>query len=175
MKRSYPVEFVFQVVALILAVIVVHAVFVTVVRPKADVMLAEQTAQMQVDPGFVPERSVWVIIRDFEQEACFVLMLWAMAIMSFKWVTTSRENKLLMTDLVPLGDGMRILPEDTREYARQIQSLPEAQQRALLPRALLSALHRFGATRNIQDASDTAHTVCESEAERLDSELSLVR
>jgi len=175
MKRGYPVEFVFQVVALILAAIVVHAVFVTVVRPKADVVLAEQTARMQIDPDYVPERSVWVIVRDFEQEACFVLMLWAMAIMTFKWVQTSRQNSLLQTELVPIGDGMRILPEDSREYARQIQSMPEKQQRSLLPRALLSALHRFGATRNIQDASDTAHTVFESEAERLDSELSLVR
>jgi biopolymer transport protein ExbB/TolQ len=95
--------------------------------------------------------------------------------MSYKWILTSRENRLLDNDLVPIEDGMRILPEDTREYARQIQALPETEQRYLLPRALLSALHRFGATRNIQDASDTAHTVCESEAERLDSELSLVR
>ena len=143
MKRGYPVEFVFQVVALILAAIVVHAVFVTVVRPKADVVLAEQTARMQIDPDYVPERSVWVIVRDFEQEACFVLMLWAMAIMTFKWVQTSRQNRLLQVELVPIGDGMRILPEDSREYARQIQALPEKQQRSLLPRALLSTLHRF--------------------------------
>jgi len=175
MTRSYPLEFVFQVVTLILASIIVHAVYVTVVRPKADVVLAERTARMQVDPDYVPERSVWVIVRDFEQEACFVLMLWAIATMTYKWVATSRENRLLQTELVPIGDGMRILPEDTREYARQIQVLPHKQQRSLLPRALLSALNRFGATRNIQDASDTAHTVCESEAERLDSELSLVR
>ncbi len=38
---------------------------------------------------------------------------------------------------------MRILPEDTREYARQIQALPEAQQRSLLPRTLSSALQPF--------------------------------
>ena len=175
MTRSYPLEFVFQVVALILASIIVHAVYVTVVRPKADVVLAERTARMQVDPDYVPDRSVWVIVRDFEQEACFVLMLWAIATMTYKWVATSRENRLLQTELVPIGDGMRILPEDTHEYARQIQVLPHKQQRSLLPRALLSALNRFGATRNIQDASDTAHAVCESEAERLDSELSLVR
>ena len=175
MKRAYPAEFVYQAVALILSAIIVHGVYVTIVRPQADTILAQQTAQMQVDPDYVPERSFWVIIRDFEQEACFVLMFWAVAIMAFKWVATSREQRLLDDDLVPIGDGMRILPEDTREYARQIQTLPEPQQRALLPRSLLAALHRFGATGNIQDASDTAHTTCESEAERLDSELSLVR
>ena len=95
--------------------------------------------------------------------------------MGFKWAETARENRLLESELVPIADGMKILPEDAREYARQIQALPEDQQRYLLPRSLLSALHRFGATQNIQDASDTAHGVCEAEAERLDSELSMVR
>jgi len=45
----------------------------------------------------------------------------------------------------------------------------------LLPRAVLSALSRFGATRNVQDVSDAARGVCQSEADRLDSELSMVR
>jgi biopolymer transport protein ExbB/TolQ len=175
MRRRYPSEFAFQALALVLAIIVVHTVYVTLVRPRADTILAEQAALMQTDPDYVQQRSVWVIVRDFEQESCFILMLWAMAIMAYKWAETARENRLLQTDLVPIGDGMKILPEDSREYARQIQSLPDHEQRYLPPRALLSALHRFGATRSIQDASDTAHAVCEAEAERLDSELSMVR
>jgi biopolymer transport protein ExbB/TolQ len=175
MRRRYPNEFAFQAVSLVLAIILVHAVYVTLVRPKADVILAEQAALMKADPDYVQQRSAWVIIRDFEQEACFILMLWAMAIMGFKWAETAREKRLFEIELVPIADGMKILPEDAREYARQIQALPDQQQRYLLPRALLSALHRFGSTGNIQDASDTAHDACEAESERLDSELSMVR
>ena len=62
-----------------------------------------------------------------------------------------------------------------REYARQIQALPADERNGLLPRSLLAALHRFGATRSIADASASAHAVCEGEADRLDSELSLLR
>jgi biopolymer transport protein ExbB/TolQ len=175
MKKSYPVEFVFQVTSLIVAIILVHGFYVLVVRPQADAILAEQTVQMQVDPGYVQERSAWVIVRDFEQEACFVLMLWAFAIMAYKAVAATRERKLLLHDLVPVTEGTRILPEDAREYARQIQSLPGSQQRFLLSRALLTGLHRFTATRSIQDVSTTAHGLCESESERLESELSMVR
>jgi biopolymer transport protein ExbB/TolQ len=175
MKRRLPSEFAFQAISLVFAMIVVHAMYVTIVRPRADLILAEQAALMQADPDYVQQRSVWVIIRDFEQEACFVLMLWAMAIMGFKWAEMARENRLLESELVPIADGMKILPEDAREYARQIEALPDEQQHYLLPKSLLSALHRFGATRNIQDASDTSHAVCEAEAERLDSELSMVR
>jgi biopolymer transport protein ExbB/TolQ len=175
MKKSYPVEFVYQAVSLILAVVLVHGFYVLVVRPTSDTILAEQAAQMQVDPGYVPERSPWVIIRDFEQEACFVLMLWALSIMTYKAATAARQRRLLDVELVPLSEGTRILPEDAREYARQIESLPVSQRRSLLPRALLTALQRFRATRNIQDVSATAHAVFDSESERLESELSMVR
>lgn len=175
MKKNYALEFVYQALSLMVAVIVVHAIYVTVVRPRADAILADQIAQMQHDPNYVQERSLWIVIRDFEQEACFVLMLWAIAIMAYKGVMTVRERRLLQEDLVPVPEGTRILPEDAREYARQIQQLPEAQQQALLPRALLTALQRFGSTRNIQDVSTTALAVCNAESERLDSELSMVR
>jgi len=175
MKRNYPVEFVYQTLSLIVAIIVVHAMYVLVVRPKADAVLAEQQAMMASDPNYVQQRSVYVIIRDFEQEACFVLMLWAFSIMGYKGITASREHKLLQMELVPVAEGTKILPEDAREYARQVQSLPASEQSLLLPRTLLSALSRFRATRNIQDVSATAHAVCESESERLDSELSMVR
>ena len=150
MKKTYPVEFVFQTVSLIVAIIMVHAIYVLVVRPRADYILAEQQALMEADENYVQERSVYVIIRDFEQETCFILMLWAMSIMSYKAMEAAREKRLLETDLVPVAEGTKILPEDAREYARQIQSLPDSEQRLLLPRALLSALGRFGATRNIQ-------------------------
>ena len=70
---------------------------------------------------------------------------------------------------------MRILPEDTREHARQLRALPESQQRLLLPRVLLSALQRFGATGNVQDVSSATQTLVNAEAERLESELSMIR
>jgi len=175
MKKSYPREFVFQVVSLIVAMIIVHSFYVLLVRPTADAILAEQASMMQVESNYVPERSAWVIIRDFEQEACFILMLWAFAIMAYKSAVATRERRLLEADLVPLGEGTKILPEDAREFTRQIQALPGSRQRFLLARSLLTALHRFTATRSIQDVTTTAHGVCEAESERLESELSMVR
>ena len=175
MKKTYPTEFLFQTVSLIVAVILVHALYVLIVRPQASLVLAEQYAHMRADEDYVQERSLFVIIRDYEQESCFVLMLWAMAIMAYKGVQAARERRLLQIDLIPVSEGIKILPEDAREYARQIESLPDREQRLLLPRALLAALARFRATRNIQDASATAHGVAEAESERLDSELSMMR
>ena len=174
-KKNIPVEFVFQMFALIIAIIVVHAFYVSVIRPNAVQIIEEQNAAAAADPDYVRERRIPVLIKDFEQEACFILMFWALAIMGYKAVKVVRERRLLDVDLVPVADGMRILPEDTREFARQVQQLPDEQQRMLLPRALLNALRRFNSTHSIQDVSSSTNTICESEAERLESELSMIR
>ena len=176
MQRAYPVKFVYQLASLIVAVIVVHAVYVALIRPEAEEILARERAQMQVDPTYVQERSFYVIVRDFEQEACFVLMLWAMAILGFEGTAAWREQRLSDRELIPLGNGRRILPEDAREYARHLEAeLGEGEQSSLLPRTLRAALHRFEATRNIQDVSETARALCGAESERLDSEMAMVR
>jgi biopolymer transport protein ExbB/TolQ len=168
-------DFVYQLASLALAFVLVHGLYVAVVRPNAEAVLAEQVRRMQTDPDYVQERSVWVVIKDYEQEAEFVLCLWALAIMGAKWLAAAREGRLLEQPLVPLAEGGRILPEDAREYARQIQSLPDREQRRLLPRTLLAALQRFRATRSIQDASAIAREVCGAESDRLDSELAMIR
>lgn len=174
-KKNISVEFVYQLFALIIAIIIVHAFYVSVVRPTAAEVIEEQKMQAAADPDFVRDRSVWVLVKDLEQESCFILMFWALAIMGYKAVQIGNERRLLEVDLVPVAEGMRILPEDTREFARQIQALPEDRQQMLLPRALLSALRRFASTRNIQNVSSITHTICESEAEKLESELSMIR
>jgi biopolymer transport protein ExbB/TolQ len=174
-KKQFPFEFTYQVFALIVAIIIVHAIYVAVVRPNAEAVLTYQAEMMAQDSDYVADRSVWVLIRDFEQESCFILLIWAMAIMAYKAVLAVRERALLQQDLLHITEGMSVLPEDTRELSRPLQALPDKDRESLLPRALLTALHRFRSTRNIQDTSDAVRSVCEGESERLDSELSMVR
>lgn len=175
MKRQLPLEFIFQLFSLIISVIIVHAVYVSIIRPNAIVIMEEQAIQINANPNYVPERSTYIVVRDMEQEACFILMLWAISLMGYKALQSQKERKILQLDLIPLTQGTSILPEDSREYSRPIQALPESQQRFLLPRSLLTALHRFRSTRNIQDVSNSIRAICNSESERLDSELSMIR
>ena len=175
MKRQLPVEFIFQLFSLFVAVILIHGIYVSIIRPNAAEVLEEQAIQVNANPNYVPERSGYVVVKDWEQEACFILAFWALSLMGYKAMLTVRERNILMMDLIPLNQGTSILPEDTREYSRPIQALPDDQRSFLLPRALLTALHRFRSTRNIQDVSSSVRAICESESERLDSELSMMR
>lgn len=175
MNKHLPVEFIYQIFSLVIAIILVHAIYVSIIRPNATAVLEAQAQLINENPNYVPQRSAYVVIRDFEQEACFILALWAMCLMGYKALQSSRERRVLNKDLIPLTQGTSILPEDTREYSRPIQALPPVEQKYLLPRSLLTALHRFRSTRNIQDVSSSVRAVCEAESERLDSELSMIR
>ena len=84
MKEGLLSDALYQLGALILAVIVVHAVYVAVIRPNAELIQEQQNIAQQTDENFVPERSIYIILRDFEQETCIILLLWAMAIIGMK-------------------------------------------------------------------------------------------
>jgi biopolymer transport protein ExbB/TolQ len=174
-KPRIPSEFAFQVLALLAAVIVVHAFYVGLIRPSADAQLAAQAALQASGAAFVPERSLYVVIRDFEQEACFILMIWALAIMGLKAWTTRHEANMLERKLIQVTEGTTLLPQDARNYARGIEALPEAEQELLLPRTLLNALSRFSTTASIPAVSEAVREQCDIEADKLDSELSMVR
>lgn len=173
--KSFSSEFLYQVFALLLSIIVVHSVYVTVIRPQADNILQEQLAREAAGEPYVADRSLVVIVKDFEQEVCFILMFWAMAVMGYKARRSLRERRQLGQSLLQVEEGTRILPEDARQLARPLQALPEQEQEYLLPRALMAGLQRFNSTRSIQDASHAVSEVCDTESDRLDSELSMVR
>jgi biopolymer transport protein ExbB/TolQ len=168
-------DFLLELFALLGLFVLIHAFYVAVVRPHAAAVLAEQQAAMATDPQYVPERTLWVIAKDYEQEACIVLSFWAIFVMVYRGTKVARARKLLDRDFLHLPEGMRVLPEDAREYLRQVEALPDADRAQLLPRALHVALERFGATRSVQDASAAARNLCAMENERMDSELSMVR
>ena len=175
MKQGSLNEALFQFGALILAGILVHATYVTVIRPNAELIQEQQNLLQQTDENFVPERSVFIILRDMEQEFCIILALWAGAIIGLKTQATLRERSLLDRTLVQVSDGMSILPEGPPNYARPVEGLPEKERDFLLPRALLAGLHRFQSTRNIQDVASTVKDTCETEADRMEAELTVVR
>ncbi len=175
MKQGTLSEAFYQVAALMFAFILVHATYVTLIRPSADLVMEQQNLLQEADPDFVPDQNVYIILKDFEQETCIILMLWAFAIFGLKMQQTLRERALLKRTLVQVTEGTSILPEDARNYARPVEALPEKEREMLLPRAILAGLHRFQSTRDIQDVSTVVKSTCDTKADSMETELSLVR
>src|SRR5210317_927571 len=136
MKKGFPVELVYQVFTLLIAFILVHALYVTLIRPQANAFLQQEAFNMQANPEYVQQRSFYVVIKDYEQESCFVLMLWALAILAYKGRAVYLQQKLLERDLLGLPENMPIGLEDTRGLGDRLQSLPGREQESLLPRTL---------------------------------------
>ncbi len=173
--KNFPIEMVYQVFSLLLVFIIVHGTYVSLIRPKAETFLVAQQAQLLEQPDAVQEQSFYVVIRDFEQESCMILFFWALTILIYKGVVVWRQQGQLDVDLLQLPGNMPIGPEDTRELIGRLQELPDESRDFLIPSALLDAVQRFSATRNIQDAATAVRESCETHGDRLDSELSTIR
>ncbi len=168
-------EFIFQIFSLLIGFILVHGIYVAVIRPNAHAFLTEERQKLEADSNYVRERSYSVILRDPEQEACFVLMFWALAILAHKGTNTRRQREQLDQDLIGFPDGEEIFVNQASEISDRIQRLPEKSQEYLLPRVLVGAVERFSATRSVQDASTEVSDLCAQESDRLESELSTIR
>jgi biopolymer transport protein ExbB/TolQ len=120
-------------------------------------------------------RSVFVILKDYEQEVALILATWALCLIGYQAGEVARNRRLLDKDYIELGEGRVVLPDDARAYGRPIEGLPRDEQEMLLPRALMVALNRFGATRSVQDSAEAVRGECENELDRLDAQLSMVR
>lgn len=174
-SNSLSQELIFQLIALLLAVIVVHSSYVLLIRPNAEAQLQQQLQQQQEGGSYIPSRSLYVVLKDYEQETCFILAIWACAIMGYKVKGMIAQKEMLQRSLLNLSEGSRLLPSDARDYTRALQALPDEERYSLLPRTLLTALQRFAATGGIQHVATAIKEVCDSEADRLDSELAMVR
>ncbi len=174
-QKRLPTELIFQIFALLISFIIVHATFITIIRPHAETFLAHEQEQINNNPQHIQQRNFFVVLRDYEQEACIIMMFWALAILSFKSILAIQQQRLLDKDLLLLPDGLPIGTEDVKELLQRLNELGESNMKHLLPRALKTALERFRATHNVQDCATAMSSVCESEGARMESELSTIR
>jgi biopolymer transport protein ExbB/TolQ len=166
---------IFNVGMLLIITLIVQAVYAIYVRPTAEEWSRTQQQMVDADPNYQPARSILVIIMEPEPEAAIIMCLWSLLLAGRQGVRVSRFRKLLDADLMRMPPGSCVLPDDVRDHLRQLDQIPPSLSESVVPRVLRSALKRFGATQNVQDAATTVHQVCEIEAARMDSELAMVR
>jgi biopolymer transport protein ExbB/TolQ len=174
-KNKLPAELIFQIFTLLIAFIIVHAAYVSIIRPQAAKFLVYEQQQLALDSAYIQQSNFYVVIKDYEQEACFVLMIWALAILGFKGNSSYRQRQQLDTDLLQLPPTLPIGPEDTRTILERFERFSAVANGYLLVKALKVGVQRFGVTGNIQDSATAVKNLCESEMERQESELSIIR
>ena len=169
---------VYSIAALLLSVIVIHSIWTLVIRPRADAVLSQRVAVTNstgVKAQVLQLRSVYVILKDHEQEICVILCVWSLLLLGRQAQQTQKGRKLLDREYVKIADSQVVLPEDARVYSRPLEALPKEEQDGFLPRLLMVAYNRFGATRSVQDAAEAVRDECDFESASMDTKLSMVR
>lgn len=169
---------VYSISALLLSVIIIHSIWTLVIRPRAEAVLSQRVEVQNSENTthrVLQLRSIYVILKDHEQELCITLCMWALFLIGRQAWMSQKDRKLLDRDYIRLGEGQVVLPEDARVYSRPLEALPREEQDGFLPRLLMVAFNRFGATRSVQDAAEAVRDECEFETASMDTKLSMVR
>ena len=159
-------------IALIISVIFVHLIYIGYIRPEASALI--EIAQAQ---GLSSPRDVVVILKDYEQEICFILMLWGCFLITTNYREILKTKYLFSVDLLENNNDED--DTDTLDVHSIIERLdkqiPEDCLSSPLIRTLRSSLWRYAATRNVQNLSDAIESNLEALAIRQDSENTMIR
>jgi biopolymer transport protein ExbB/TolQ len=170
---------VYSISALLLSVIIIHSIWTLIIRPRAEAVLSQRVTVTQAGTNVKAQvlqlRSVYVILKDHEQELCVILCMWSLLLLARQAQDTRLARQQLDRDYVKIGEGQVVLPEDARVYSRPLESLPPAEASRFLPRLLMVAYNRFGATRSVQDAAEAVRDECDFATASMDTKLSMVR
>ena len=150
---------------LIISVFFVHLFFVLYVHP---ISIAELEVALQ--SGSVPERTFWLILKDFEQEICLILSLWCILMLGNRYKLKNEDNQMIALDFLLL---------DKKETDLQIvqEKLSEAEQLGvqgyLLP-GVRVYVESFVVSSSPENAKNDALEFYNLKEEFLDARLNLI-
>lgn len=163
------------------SIVVVHLGYLAYILPQAQMVLAAAQQAGQSTP-----RSMFIILKDAEQEICLMLLLFGGYLIVSKCVEILKDRYLFHVDLleeaakqaqntpdVPGQADDR--PRDLRSVLSILDGLPQAVKETPLLSVLMAALRRYLITGSVQNTSDAIESGVESMAARQDTENSMIR
>lgn len=145
----------------------VHLFYIEYIRPKAEIVIEAARRAGQSAP-----RDWVVILKDWEQEICIILMLFCMVQIFLKLREIAKEQYLFKVDLFATADQRKIPLTDTLD---ELESLPDAVGRTQLLETLKASLRRYRITEDVQDTSDAIQTSVDALSMRLEADNTMIR
>jgi biopolymer transport protein ExbB/TolQ len=141
----------------------VHFIFAGVIRPAADSVIATQ--------GTEALSSVWVILKDIEQQVCISLMFFCIFLMLYKLWRLIDEEEIYTRDLLPEHDKNEPLNVDNA--LSELESSSFRDNAAI--QTWINCIRRFKNTKNVQHAADSIESSVDGIATQLESGNNMVR
>lgn len=156
-----------SVIGLVVSIVVVHLAYIGYIQPEAK--LAIEAAR---NAGQSAPRDLVVILKDYEQEICLILMFWGTFLILGKCGVILKERYLFNVDLFEGGTGDK---DDLASVLKSLEVLPVKVRNAPLVRTLMASLRRYLITSNVQDTSDAIESSVEALALKQETENSMIR
>ena len=156
-----------NVLILVAVFVVVHLVYLGLIRPQAELMLEAARQAGQSAP-----RDLFVILKDLEQEICIVLMIYGLYLMAVKYASLVSRRYLFTVDLLQDAGadegGLGGVLAELEKLPRHVGETP-------LVETLKASLRRYLITRDVQNTSDAISASVEAQGVRLEAENSTIR
>ena len=145
----------------------IHLTYVQIIRPRAEAAI--EAARIA---GVSAPREWTIILKDWEQEICLVLLVvCVIQILTRMWALAS-ERYLFGVDIFKEADeGAGPLAGTLDE----LEALPEDMSRTQLVAALKSSLRRYRITGDVQNTSDAIQTSVEALGVRFEADNAMIR
>lgn len=136
--------------ALVISVIGIHTLYEALIRPGALI------AQQAVEAGNTEAlRSIFIILKDFEQEACLILMLWATYLVVEKILEITKTNFLFDVDFCK---DTAMTPAGITDLVGELEKLKPSVKLSPLVRVLRASLRRFLVSNDVHSASEVVES-----------------
>ncbi|RLA22019.1 MAG: MotA/TolQ/ExbB proton channel family protein [Gammaproteobacteria bacterium] len=154
-------------IVLVVTIISVHLVYIGVIRPQAALSIENALSLGQSMP-----RNLFVILKDFEQEVCLVLMFWGSYLILSKCVALLKDRYLFNVDLLEKNDEGSLSLD---EALKGLEKLPADALETPLVQTLMASVRRFLITNDVQNTSDAIQSSVEALAVKLEADNSMIR
>jgi len=136
--------------ALVVSVIGIHTLYEVLIRPGA--LLAQQAVEAGNTEAL---RSIFIILKDFEQEACLILMLWATYLVVEKILEITKTNFLFDVDFCK---DTAMTPAGITDLVGELEKLKPSVKLSPLVRVLRASLRRFLVSNDVHSASEVVES-----------------
>ena len=154
-------------IALVVSIVVVHLVYAGIIRPQAEVVTEAARQLGQTSP-----RELVVILKDYEQEICIILMMWGTYLIAVKLIALLKERYLFTVDLLERTSDES---QDMQEALVALEELPVEARETPLVKTLAASIRRYLITGDVQNTSDAIQSSVEALALKLEAENSMIR
>lgn len=153
--------------ALVVSVVCVHLLYIGYIRPEAAlaIELAQQAGQSS-------PRNIFVILKDYEQEICLILMMWGSFLILSKSLAIVKDRYLFSVDLL---EGSSHQHDDLKTTLSALEELPDKIKESALVKTLSASLRRFLITSDIHNTSEAIESSVDALAVKQEAENSMIR